>query len=138
AVVDGEQRPVEQLVDIGTVTAREELQGLLDAFGGLDQAFTGGVLTEVRQQVSNELPHQDSLPQGLRRPGRGRGALRPSGTIAATCLVASLVCPSWAAATPAQGTPIRGAQAAATGAVAADSLYAARDQPGRAREAARL
>ena len=57
AVIDGEQRVVEDFVDVHAVAAREELEGLLDALRGVQQPFAAGIFSELGQELPYERLH---------------------------------------------------------------------------------
>jgi hypothetical protein len=54
AVVDGEQRVVQDLVDVGVVAAGEELERFLDAFGRVQQPLAARVFAELGKQLPDE------------------------------------------------------------------------------------
>jgi hypothetical protein len=53
AVINREQRVVQHLVDVGRVSARQELERVLDALGSVDQTFPIGVLPETGKQLAD-------------------------------------------------------------------------------------
>src|SRR5262245_34749728 len=57
AVVDREERIVENAVDIGAVAAREELERFLNALWSPDQPLASRVLAQLDQQLLDEILH---------------------------------------------------------------------------------
>ena len=53
-VIHGEQRAVEDFVDVGRVAARQERHRLGDADGRLDQPFAVGVFAQVDQELPDQ------------------------------------------------------------------------------------
>jgi hypothetical protein len=53
AVINREKRVVQHLVDVGRVSARQELERVLDPLGSVDQAFPIGVLPEAGEQLAD-------------------------------------------------------------------------------------
>ena len=51
AVIDGEQRVVEDFVDVHVVAAREELEGLFDALRGVEQPFAARIFSELGKEL---------------------------------------------------------------------------------------
>src|SRR5207244_2989520 len=56
-VIDREQCAVQDLVDVGIVSIRQKFQRLLDAFRRIQQPLAARVLSELRQQLPDELLH---------------------------------------------------------------------------------
>ena len=52
AIIDGEQRAVQHVVDVGRVAAREKPQRLLDPLRRLDQPLARRILAELDQQAA--------------------------------------------------------------------------------------
>src|SRR5690606_10900760 len=62
AVFDGEERAVDDRIDVGLVAAREGLERLLDATWRLEQSLAIWILTQVGEQLSDQILHRDILP----------------------------------------------------------------------------
>ena len=56
-----EQRAVDHFSQILPITAGQELQTLFHPFGSVTQSFTGGILADCQQNVSDFLLHSKSL-----------------------------------------------------------------------------
>ena len=56
AVIDGEQRAVEDVVDVRVVAAGQEFEGLFDPFRRVHEPFAGRIFPEFGQQLSNQIP----------------------------------------------------------------------------------
>src|SRR6266853_2739759 len=61
AVVDREQRAVHDVVDVGVVATRQELQSLLDALRRVEQSFAARILAKLGQKLPNEVVHVSIL-----------------------------------------------------------------------------
>jgi hypothetical protein len=57
AVVDREQRVVEDCVDVHVVAARQKLEGLLDAFGSVQQSLAARIFTDLGKELPDERLH---------------------------------------------------------------------------------
>ena len=67
AVVDGEQCVVEDFVDVHAVAAREELERLFDALGGVEEPFAARIFSELGKELPYERLH---YPEFYARNGR--------------------------------------------------------------------
>ena len=57
AVFDGEQRVVEDFVDVHAVAAREELERLFDALRGIQEPFAARIFSELGKELPYERLH---------------------------------------------------------------------------------
>src|SRR6185503_17898530 len=56
-VLDGEQRAVDDVIDVGAITAREKAERLLNPARGLDEPLAFRILAERLQQLADEFLH---------------------------------------------------------------------------------
>ena len=87
AIIDGEQRAVQHLIDVGLVAAREKLQRLFHPLRRPDQPFARRILAELDQQARDQILHLGIVYRGFcasvtlagtRSAGRSRRALSRS------------------------------------------------------------
>src|SRR5262245_13611645 len=74
-ILDGEERAVDDLVEVGVVSAREELHRLGDAARRLAQPLAIRILAEFFQQTTDRVLHGGIVPPGCgaRRAGTESG-----------------------------------------------------------------